>query len=136
MKFTTSCSALALVTLCAVPASAWVSPIRSSVGIRTPESLVGGRYGPRLDAVGDVGEEQREEKQASKSGPSRLVGMNEDRDWTQPIPYAELTIGVVKETLEGENRVSQTPDSVRGLVKAGFTVLVQAGGKLFVISLS
>lgn len=44
------------------------------------------------------------------------------------IPYAELTIGVLKETFAGENRVSQTPDSVANLIKAGFTVLVQAGG--------
>ena len=46
-----------------------------------------------------------------------------------PIPYTELTIGIVKETFKGENRVSQTPDSVRGLVKAGFTVVVESGGK-------
>jgi hypothetical protein len=47
---------------------------------------------------------------------------------SQPIPYEELTIGVTKETYPGENRVSQTPDSVRGLVKAGFKVVVQSGG--------
>jgi NAD(P) transhydrogenase len=47
----------------------------------------------------------------------------------QPIPYSELTIGVLKETFKGENRVSQTPDSIRTLVKAGITVLVQSGGK-------
>jgi hypothetical protein len=46
----------------------------------------------------------------------------------QPIPYSELTIGVLKETFKGENRVSQTPDSIRTLVKAGMTVLVQSGG--------
>ncbi len=45
-----------------------------------------------------------------------------------PIPYSELTIGIVKETFKGENRVSQTPDSVKGLVKAGFTVVVESGG--------
>lgn len=46
------------------------------------------------------------------------------------IPYSELTIGVLKEELEGENRVSQTPDTVRNLVKEGFTVIVESGGKL------
>ena len=46
-----------------------------------------------------------------------------------PIPYSELTIGVVKETYEGENRVSQTPDSVKNLVTAGFTVVIQSGGR-------
>ncbi|CAJ1934254.1 unnamed protein product [Cylindrotheca closterium] len=45
----------------------------------------------------------------------------------QPIPYSDLTIGVLKETFKGENRVSQTPDSVQSLVKAGFTVIVEAG---------
>ena len=46
------------------------------------------------------------------------------------VPYSELTIGVLAEELEGENRVSQTPDTVRNLVKEGFTVIVEAGGKL------
>lgn len=46
---------------------------------------------------------------------------------TDPIPYSELTIGVMKETFPGENRVSITPDSVEMLVKAGFNVIVQAG---------
>lgn len=44
------------------------------------------------------------------------------------IPYQEITIGVLKETFEGENRVSQTPDSIKNLVKAGFQVVVQSGG--------
>jgi hypothetical protein len=44
------------------------------------------------------------------------------------IPYQDITIGVLKETFEGENRVSQTPDSVKNLVKAGFQVVVQSGG--------
>lgn len=46
------------------------------------------------------------------------------------IPYSQLTIGVVKETYPGENRVSQSPDSVAALVKEGFNVIVQAGGTL------
>eukprot|EP00536_Pseudo-nitzschia_multiseries_P018046 jgi/Psemu1/328717/estExt_fgenesh1_pg.C_20840002 len=48
-------------------------------------------------------------------------------EFFSPIPYSELTIGVIKETFKGENRVSQTPDSVSGLVKAGFTVIVESG---------
>jgi H+-translocating NAD(P) transhydrogenase len=47
----------------------------------------------------------------------------------EPIPYSALTIGVLKETFPGENRVSQTPDSVHALVKEGFTVVVESGGK-------
>jgi alanine dehydrogenase len=34
----------------------------------------------------------------------------------------------MKETFPGENRVSQTPDSVANLVKAGLTVIVEQGG--------
>jgi hypothetical protein len=44
------------------------------------------------------------------------------------IPYTELTVGVLKETYSGENRVSQSPDSVQKLVKAGIKVVVQSGG--------
>jgi NAD(P) transhydrogenase len=53
----------------------------------------------------------------------------ENRILGQPIPYDELTIGVMKETFKGENRVSQTPDSIKMLIKEGFNVVVQAGGK-------
>lgn len=48
----------------------------------------------------------------------------------KPIPYSELTIGVLKENFKGENRVSQTPDSVSLLVKEGFSVVVESGGEL------
>jgi hypothetical protein len=46
---------------------------------------------------------------------------------SDPIPYSQLTIGVMKETFKGENRVSITPDSAETLVKAGFHVVVQSG---------
>ena len=45
------------------------------------------------------------------------------------VPYDDLTIGVLKEDLDGENRVSQTPDTVRNLVKQGFHVIVEEGGE-------
>jgi hypothetical protein len=45
------------------------------------------------------------------------------------VPYNDMTIGVLKETFPGENRVSLTPDSVALLTKAGFHVLVQNGGR-------
>jgi NAD(P) transhydrogenase len=41
--------------------------------------------------------------------------------------YEKLTISVPKETLPLERRVSQTPDSVKNLVKAGFNVHVEKG---------
>jgi hypothetical protein len=45
------------------------------------------------------------------------------------VAYDQLTIGVLKETYIGEKRVSQSPDSVATLVKAGFNVIVQSGGE-------
>ena len=44
-----------------------------------------------------------------------------------PIPYAELTVGVIKETAPLERRVAQSPDSVAMLTKAGFKVVVESG---------
>jgi len=44
-----------------------------------------------------------------------------------PIPYAELTVGVIKETEPLERRVAQSPDSVAMLTKAGFQVVVESG---------
>jgi hypothetical protein len=58
-----------------------------------------------------------------------------DEGWTEgsrflgkPVPYSELTVGVLKERYPGENRVSQSPDSVALLVKAGLSVVVETGG--------
>lgn len=45
----------------------------------------------------------------------------------KPLPYSDVTIGVMKETYPGENRVSQTPEGVAMLIKAGFDVVVQSG---------
>jgi hypothetical protein len=68
---------------------------------------------------------QEAEQQVSKE----VVEANtESKSPGGPIPYSELSIGVLKETLKGENRVSQSPDGVRMLVKEGFKVLVQEGG--------
>jgi Alanine dehydrogenase/PNT, N-terminal domain len=54
------------------------------------------------------------------TSPKTLLGKS--------IPYAELVIGVMKESADGEARVSLTPSSVETLVKEGFQVLVQTGG--------
>ncbi|KAL3914860.1 MAG: hypothetical protein SGILL_005916 [Bacillariaceae sp.] len=66
---------------------------------------------------------EKEKKQQKPKKKATAAG----RRFDDAVPYSELTIGVVKETFPGENRVSQTPDSVANLVKAGFTVVVQAG---------
>jgi hypothetical protein len=53
--------------------------------------------------------------------PSKILGGK--------IPYSELTIGVLKETYPGENRVSVAPESAKMLVDAGFSVIVESGGE-------
>ena len=53
---------------------------------------------------------------------------------TTPIPYGDITVGVLKETDPLEDRVAQTPQSVASLTKAGFKVVVEKGagaGALF-----
>lgn len=73
------------------------------------------------------------EPSASTSVPSipsvGAIDRYQAKQWDRPIPYSDLTIGVLKETFKGENRVSQTPDSVRTLTKAGFKVIVESKGK-------
>jgi len=46
---------------------------------------------------------------------------------TRGTPYNQLTVGVPKETFEGELRVSQTPASIQNLIKQGFKVVVEQG---------
>jgi hypothetical protein len=72
--------------------------------------------------------EKAEQEAGAVSTPDPFLGSTKTKIWSQPIPFEKLTIGVLKETFPGENRVSQTPDSIRSLVKEGFTVVVQAGG--------
>jgi hypothetical protein len=78
--------------------------------------------------------EQAEQEADTVSTPKPFLGSTEAKIWSQPIPYEKLTIGVLKETFPGENRVSQTPDSIRSLVKEGLTVAVQAGGTYLLAS--
>jgi Alanine dehydrogenase/PNT, N-terminal domain len=67
---------------------------------------------------------------------------DDDEGWTEgsrflgkPVPYNELTVGVLKERYPGENRVSQSPDSVALLVKAGLSVVVETGGAFLLVCL-
>ncbi|KAL7482879.1 hypothetical protein ACHAW6_008531 [Cyclotella cf. meneghiniana] len=50
--------------------------------------------------------------------PSKILG--------DKILYSELTVGVLKETYPGENRVSIAPESAKMLVDAGFSVVVES----------
>lgn len=52
--------------------------------------------------------------------PSKILG--------DKILYSELTVGVLKETYPGENRVSIAPESAKMLVDAGFSVVVESQG--------
>ena len=47
----------------------------------------------------------------------------------KPIPYEDLTIGILKESYPGENRVSVAPESVKLLIDAGLNVVVESGGE-------
>ena len=53
--------------------------------------------------------------------PSKILG--------DKVPYSDLTVGILKETYPGENRVSIAPDSAKTLVDAGLSVIVETGGK-------
>jgi NAD(P) transhydrogenase subunit alpha len=46
---------------------------------------------------------------------------------SQPSPAAAVTVGVLKETTPGEQRVAVVPESVPALARAGVRVLVEAG---------
>lgn len=94
---------------------------RSLVRVETPKkSFRGAKFFATTVSKEEVVEE---EKSAS------ILDLPDSHILGQPTPYDQLTIGVMKETYNGENRVSQTPDSVKMLIKEGFHVVVQAGGK-------
>jgi Alanine dehydrogenase/PNT, N-terminal domain len=50
--------------------------------------------------------------------------------WTEALPYTQLTIGVPREITQNENRVSQTPESISILLKQGFKVIVESAAGL------
>ena len=72
-------------------------------------------------AAGDAANGENDEKTADALHTQRFLG--------SPIPYSELTVGVLRETYPGENRVSVAPESVRMLVKEGLNVVVESGGE-------
>ena len=60
-------------------------------------------------------------EQFETKSPHQILG--------SPIPYSDITIGVLKEDYQNENRVSVAPESVKMLVDAGLNVVVESGGK-------
>jgi hypothetical protein len=129
------CLPVLLNLLAGHPTSAW-----APTGIATSRNLprlltnVGSRSStsPRLYVSGNDVEQDKKEGVAPSDKTSdsfvSATGGSSSKNWNEPIPYADLTIGVLKENFPGENRVSQTPDSIQNLIKAGFTVVVEAGG--------
>jgi hypothetical protein len=109
------------------------SPIKSSIessSARRHDGRLSARQSADADADGDVdavdGPHQQEIDVSSSSTPALLVkGMKVG----PPVPYSRLTVGVLKETYPGENRVSLAPVNVRTLVDAGLKVVVESGGE-------
>jgi hypothetical protein len=66
---------------------------------------------------------------ASNSFSSTTVASEEAASAAPPkgISYSKLTIGIPKERFPLEKRVAATPESIKRLVKPGFSVLVEDG---------
>jgi hypothetical protein len=121
MKTTTA--ALTLGWLSLGGAAAFV-PLQSS-RLTSPTSTFGR---PRLFATVPEEKELIQELETKTVSSQVLASKGKPSIW-EGVPYEDLTIGVLKEDLAGENRVSQSPDTVRNLVDAGFNVVVERGGR-------
>nr|AAK18179.1 nicotinamide nucleotide transhydrogenase [Acetabularia acetabulum] len=55
--------------------------------------------------------------------PSVVQEVEEEK---KGVPATAVTVGIPKETKEGEKRVAATPDSVKMLVKEGFKVIIES----------
>jgi hypothetical protein len=117
------------------PTSAWApTGIATRKNLPRPIPWTPRSSQPRLYVSSNVEQEKSSQEGAVKNDETSYAFLSataagSSKNWKEPIPYSDLTIGVLKENYPGENRVSQTPDSIKGLVKAGFTVVVEAGGK-------
>lgn len=95
-----------------------------SLRSQTVQDVSGALYSALSDETDD------KSKSIKKSDKDMISGFEQPSSTkilTEPIPYEQLTIGVMKEVFEGENRVSITPDNAEMFVKAGFNVVVQSG---------
>ena len=73
------------------------------------------------------------ESSSSSFDPASAFTDTSSKFLGDPIPYSELTVGVLKETYPGENRVSVAPESAKLLVDAGLSVVVESGGEWSVL---
>jgi NAD(P) transhydrogenase len=119
MKIQILSAAALLAGLQNIGTSAWAPAITTLATRKVSSRYITSHY-----VAGNV----EKQKGADEDKTSAVFQESKPKILGEPIPYSELTIGVLKETFKGENRVSQTPDSLRSLVKAGFTVIVQSGG--------
>jgi len=122
MRFTAALCLLAAASFCEAFTS-WTS--RPAVRVVPPSTF---SSAPRQRSLAFGTTPLFSTKEKSSSSVSYFEAPASNRIKSDPIPYSELTIGVLKEVFPGENRVSQTPDAVKSLVSAGFNVIVQSGG--------
>ena len=136
-----SCIAALCATLAATGCQAWAPAVGFASRMATKPVGQRNNYFEIRRAPTSIYATVEDEQKAEANVPSNETdtvsdSFNKDESedamtFFSPIPYSELTIGIIKETFKGENRVSQTPDSVAGLVKAGFTVIVESGGTIY-----
>lgn len=105
----------------AVSATAFTTRLGPSIHRRshvtTTSSTLFATIAPELPQFDD----QTDDSDSSDAAHLNLLGPS--------IAYEKLTIGVLKEDFPGETRVSQSPNSVKTLVNAGFSVVVEEGGR-------
>lgn len=135
-------SSRSLAILCSLPCIAMVKHILLAAGALASAWHCADAFAPSSHSPLAVSQQQKAIRRVSNvrrfvsaSVEDKLTLAFEEesssiRIMGEPIPYKDLTIGVMKETYKGENRVSQTPDTVKMLVKEGFNVVVQSGGEL------
>jgi hypothetical protein len=81
--------------------NAWapaISPLATRRAVSTSRPNSGLYVSPSIDD---------KSKEETEDSVSAAFLETETKIWGQPIPYSELSIGVLKETFKGENRVSQ-----------------------------
>jgi len=102
-----------------------VNPIESFSSVKNSQSVCKDVLRPRKISYGTLSRRfsvaVEEETKAEEEICRIILG--------KAIPYSDLTVGILKKTYPGENRVSQSPESVKSLIKAGLKVVIEEGGK-------
>lgn len=122
-----------VLALLASPLDAFTVPQHAAVKVvrNHHRATSSSRRAPSLYATVEETSKAADDSLIQKELEQAVAALADDSSSTllgKGIPYSEMTIGVLKESYAGENRVSQTPDSVRSLIKAGLNVVVESGG--------